>query len=159
MLFNCTNVRLKSILRANGVGFLAQLFPKFLRGCLLFRQFCRKFLIFCFLVEISRTLQRFFDARRLHFVHPVSKIAFIRLHVASFVFFSGCFFVCFCALHGKLFLLCSFFAFLLCLPARLYLFACLCALPFCAVEWFFVCLRVYFCVRVRSEKLTKLLFC
>lgn len=50
-------------------------------------------------------------------------------------------------LLGKLFFLFSFFVFLLCLSVSLCVFACLRALLFCAVERFFVCLRVQFCVR------------
>lgn len=74
---------------------------------------------------------------KIVFAHSASKIAFIRLHVACFVFL-WLFFCVFLHVDGKLcFFLFSFFVFLLCLPVRLCLLVCLRALPFCAVECLF----------------------
>lgn len=95
---------------------------------------------------------------KIVFAHSASKIAFIRLHVACFVFL-WLFFCVFLHVDGKL----CFFCFRSLSSYFVYLSACVCwsvcvRCRFVRSSVYFVCLLVQFCARVRSKKMTKLLF-
>ena len=125
---------------------------------MLFRQFCRKFLVFCFLVGILRTLQRFSMREDCILCILFQKLRLFdyMLHVLCFC---GCFFACFCMLLANCFLR-SFFASFSIQFFRLPLFFLPCSLLviLCSLRSFCLSVLTFFLCVYDSKLITKYLF-